>query len=163
MIASAEGAAESHCVARQGGRWPRDRPPAERAEAGLVLPAGVESPERDNQRCLQGELGRVLTSEVLEKLSATYLRSDDWPSMRCLRELCGPTLCHEWLQVLNRVHGPCLSAEEYMDAVRLCLGVPSQPERCHIRPAGCSFTDMQTRATGESTRATIECVALYFT
>jgi len=156
LIAAAEGEATKHFAALMGGRRPHDRPPAERAEADLVLPAGAEDAEGPEQRRLQGELARVLGAEALSGLAELYRRAGDWPSMRRVRELRDPTVCHGWLQALNPVHGPSMSPEDYIDAVRLRLGAPFQSDesicpRCD-GTLDRAATHSQTCAVGESTR-----------
>ena len=118
LIAVSEGEAAAHFNALRDGRRARDRPPAERAEAELVLPAGAEDPEVPHQKRLQGELARVLGAQALDELAEYFPRAADWPATRRIREQRDPTVCHEWLLALNPVPGPCLAPDEYVDAVR---------------------------------------------
>ena len=63
------------------------------------------------------ELGDAATAQLVDHIRA----AEDWPADRRIRELRDPSVCHEWLQALNPVHGPTLPNDDYMDAVRIRL------------------------------------------
>ena len=125
-------AAEQDFAAIRSGRRPRVRSPAERAEAELVLPAGAEDAEVDEQQRLQGALARLLAEVSLERLEETFSESQEWDAIVRLRELRDPSVSHEWMNALNPAHGPVLPPDEYVDAIKLRIGalVRDEPGPC---------------------------------
>ena len=59
-----------------------------------------------------------------------YETTENHTAVRRIDELSDANVCHTWLWHLNKHHGPVLTAEEYLEAVRVVWGVRVPPTLC---------------------------------
>ena len=89
----------------------------------LVLPAGVEDPERDPQG-LQAALTALFDDQTNTQLLLDLDTPDLQDRRRRLRELQDPSVSHDWLWQISRIHGPVVPREEFQLGLRPRVGAP---------------------------------------
>ena len=96
---------------------------------------GAEHPSAPNHgRCQrnQHEITSAIDECVREGLRQEYANGQNYTALRRLDELSDKNIDHSWLWHLSKHHGPILSSEEFIEAVRVRLGAagPSEPVPC---------------------------------
>jgi hypothetical protein len=93
----------------------------------LVLDAGEEDAERPDDAGRTGPGLQALFTQLVdqclhEALRVEHTAAEAWPDVNRLKELADPGCNHDWLWSLSPNHGPTLTSQEFVDAVRVRLG-----------------------------------------
>ena len=94
-----------------------------------ITPAdGEDDPEHPDSKSLgrtlriQSYITAVVDADIRDDLRQQFETMENHTSVRRIDELSDINVCHTWLWHLNKHHGPALTPEEYLEAVRVRLG-----------------------------------------
>ena len=104
-----------------------------------ITPAdGEDDPEHPDSKSLgrtlriQSYITAVVDSGIRDDLRQQFETIENHTAVRRIDELTDANVCHTWLWHLSKHHGPVLTSEEYLEAVRVRLGCagPTDPVPC---------------------------------